>query len=95
MKKEPNIIPVGSRCLVKPFIAADKTESGLVLNNESNVSAAPVRGTVLKAGDKSKFKKGQDLLYRRYSMDSLKMITPKGEETVYFVDDEDVLGYYR
>ena len=83
--------PIGARVLIQPFQSADKTESGLIMENNSNTSAAPTRGIVIEAGDQSRFKKGDELFWRRYSVDELKTITPKGEIIVSVVDDEDVL----
>lgn len=83
---------VGSRCLIKKYEAANKTESGLILENTATNSAAPVKGTVVSAGDTSRFKEGDVLYFRRYSVDDLKMITEKGEEELTFVEDEDILA---
>lgn len=87
------IKPVGARCLVEVYKPAEKSASGILLDNSSNSSAAPVRGTVVDSGSDSKFKKGDVIFYRRYSVDELKVITEKGEEVIYFVDDQDILGY--
>lgn len=85
-------IPIGKRCLIKPYQSADKTTSGIILDNTSNASSAPVRGTVIRAGDTSVFKVGDELYFRRYSIDSLKTVTPEGEVEVSIVEDDDVLG---
>jgi len=84
--------PIGARCLITPYKAAEKSESGLLLDNQSNLSAAPVKGIVIEAGESSMFKKGQTIYYRRYSVDQLRILTEKGEEEVNFVDDMDILG---
>ena len=34
MKTE--IIPIGARCLIKPYKSAEKSSSGLILDNNSN-----------------------------------------------------------
>ena len=83
--------PIGARVLIQPFQSADKTESGLIMENNSNTSAAPVKGSVIEAGDKSQFKKGDLLWFRRYAVDTLKVVTPEGEKEVNLVDDEDCL----
>ena len=83
--------PVGPRCLIKPFQSAEKSSSGLILENNSNTATAPVRGTVIRAGETSAFKTGDELFFRRFSVDTLKTATPDGEVEVYIVDDEDVL----
>ena len=59
---QEQVIPVGKRVLIKPYEASTKSKSGLVMENNSNTSAAPVRGTIIEAGDESKFKKGQEVL---------------------------------
>ena len=89
------IQPIGSRVLITPFKSADKTESGLYMENNSNTSAASVRGTVIGVGDTSRFKLGDDILFRRYSVDILKIVTEKGEEEVMMVDDGDIIGQYK
>jgi len=83
--------PIGKRVLIAPYIAADKTESGLFMENNSNTSVATTRGVVMEAGAESQFKKGDELMFRRYAVDELKTITEKGEVVVSLVDDEDVL----
>ena len=87
-----NIKPVGSRYLVKPFQAATTTESGLARENSSNSTAVPSRGTILAAGDTCKLKVGDEVYFRRYSLDILKSVTEKGEQETHLVDEEDVLA---
>ena len=84
-------IPIGKRVLISPIEAANKTESGLVMENSSNTASLPVKGEVLEVGELSQFKKGDIVLFRRFSVDMLTMVTPKGEITVNVVDDEDIL----
>lgn len=83
--------PIGARVLIQPFQAATQTESGLIMENSSNAST-PVKGTVIEAGDKSQFKTGDILFFRRFAMDTLKIVTPQGEKEVNLCDDEDVLA---
>lgn len=90
-----NLIPVGDRYLVQPYKSADESSSGLSLENNSNVSAAPVRGTVLKSGDKAVFNPGDEILFRRYSIDELKFVTPDGEQTVYMVEGNDIVAVVK
>ncbi len=86
------IKPLGKRSLVEPYKAANKTESGLIMDNSSTSGSAPVKGTVIEEGTESVLKKGDVIYFRRYSIDELKIITEKGETFVNFVDDDDVLG---
>jgi co-chaperonin GroES (HSP10) len=86
------ITPVGARVLILPYESASKSAAGLVMENNSNTSNAPVRGTVIAAGDKSQFKKGQQLMFVRYSSYKCVIITPEGEKEYLLIEDEDVLA---
>lgn len=86
------LIPIGKRYLIKPYEAANKTDSGFLLDNSNNVSAAPVKGTITEVGDEAtKFKVGDTIYFRRYSIDQLKTIAPEGEVEVSLVEEDDVL----
>ena len=87
-----SIQPVGARVLIDPYKSAEKSTAGLVMENSSNTSVAPVRGTIVAVGDKGKFKKGMDILYTRYSTYKCVIITPEGEKEFILVEDEDVLA---
>ena len=76
------IKPVGPRVLIEPYKSAEKSAAGLTIENSSNVSAAPVRGTIVAVGDKGKFKKGMEILYTRYSTYKCVIITPEGEKEI-------------
>lgn len=89
------ITPVGSRVLIKPYEAATESKAGLAMENTSNTSAAPVRGTIVAVGDSSKFKKGQEIFYVRYSTYKCVIITPEGEKEFTLVEDEDVLAIIK
>jgi co-chaperonin GroES (HSP10) len=65
------------------------------MESTSNVTTAPVRGTVISAGDDSKFKKGQDIFFRRFSTDILKIMTKDGEKEVILVEDVDILAIIK
>ena len=90
-----SIIPVGARVLIQPFESATKSTAGLVMEHSSNVSAAPVRGTIVAAGDDSKFKKGQEVLYTRYSTYKCVIITPEGEKEFTLLEDDDILAIIK
>ena len=93
--KISDLQPVGARVLIKPYESATKSTAGLVMEHTSNVSAAPVRGTIVAVGDESKFKKGQEILYTRYSTYKCTIITPEGEKEFILVEDEDVLSLIK
>jgi len=90
-----SITPVGPRVLIKPYEGAKVSSAGLIMENTSNATTAPVRGTVVSSGDESKFKKGQDLMFRRYSTDILKIMTKDGEKEVMLVEDIDILAVVK
>jgi len=87
-----SIKPVYPMVLLQPTESAKKSAAGLVMENTSNTDVAKVRGVILAVGEGSKFKKGQEVLWRRYSMDILKVITPKGEVGLYLLPEEDILA---
>lgn len=87
-----NILPIGNRVLIQPFVSAEQTESGLILDNNNNTSAAPVLGTIIKVGDDTRFQEGEMVYFRRYSLDTLKIITEKGEVEVNLIDTSDILA---
>lgn len=91
MNKE-NIFPIGDRYLIEVYKAANESASGLIMENSSNTSAAPVLGTILKSGDRATFSPGQQILFRRYSVDELKFITAEGEQVVVLVEGNDVVA---
>ena len=93
--KLSDIQPVANNILILPTESATKSTAGLVMEHSSNVSAAPVRGTIVAAGDESKFKKGQEIFYTRYSSYRLTVITPDGEKEFTMVNDEDVLAIIK
>jgi co-chaperonin GroES (HSP10) len=86
------IIPIGNRYIIEVYKAAEETESGLVMDNTSNVSAAPIKGTILEVGDNARFAVGDVVYFRRYSIDQLKYITEQGEQEVSIIEAEDILA---
>lgn len=90
-----SLIIVGDKYLIRPHEAANESSSGLIMENSSNVASAPVLGTVLKAGEKGEFKEGDQILFRRYSIDELKFITSDGEQTVYIVEGSEIVAAIR
>lgn len=89
------LILVGDKYLISPHKSADKSSSGLSMENTSNVASAPVLGTILKAGTKGEFGEGDQILFRRYSIDELKFITPEGEQTVFIVEGSEIVAVIK
>lgn len=90
-EKEEICEAVGDRVLIQPYEPATKTSTGLELDNSTHNDAA-VRGKIIHAGEQSKFYVGQEIFFRRHSMDKLKISTPEGEKVVCFVDCDDIIG---
>ena len=79
--------PTGLRYVIEPYEAATETQSGLIMDNTSNTSAAKIKGTILEVGDGDngrlcKYKKGDIVYFRRYSIDELKYINESGEDVL-------------
>jgi len=90
-----NVYPIGKRVLLKIYESANETEGGLTLSHSDNTHMAPILGTVLKVGDKSVFKEGDMVFFRRYSVDELKFVTSSGEQKVHMVEDDEIIGLYK
>ncbi len=96
MESTNEIKPIGKRCLIQIEQSANKSASGLILNqDQNNISTAPVIGTVLNKGSESIFEIGDKLLFRRYGVDELKFITESGEQKVFIIEDEEVLAIIK
>lgn len=91
MKEE--ICPVGAKMIIEPF-TVDETASGLERSNQGY--STPIKGTVLKGGDTSKFKEGDVVYFRRYSVDELKEPQADGsEKSLFIVEDNDVCAIIK
>lgn len=86
--------PVGATMVIEPFTGDEETDSGLILSKET-ISATPVMGTVIAAGELSKYKKGQIIFFARYSADELKVQQQGDEVKIYIVEDVDVRATYN
>lgn len=87
-----NIIPQGARIVIKAYEAATESKAGLFMENSSNTTAAPVRGTIAGVGKESRYKIGQDVLFVRYSVYRLSIVTAEGEKEIMIAEDSDVLA---
>lgn len=86
------IVPVGKRLLIEPFKQATKTTGGLAIV-EGDGNATPVVGTVIRTGDNCAYKVGNVLLFRRYSIDSLKVYAEDGEQEIYLLEESEVIAF--
>lgn len=88
------IIPKKNRILIQPKQRGEVTKSGIILP-ESDSNATPVMGTIIAAGNESEYAVGQTVLWRRFSVDELKIETPEEEIIMYFVEDDEVIAVIK
>lgn len=86
-----NIVPIGRRLLVEAYKQAKETDGGLEIV-EGDGYATSVFGEVLRAGEECRFKKGDVLMWRRYSLDSLKVYTEEGEKEYFLIEESEVIA---
>lgn len=84
-----SLLPLGENVLIKPEKSEKKTDLGIYLPQNAS-QEKPQKGKVIAVGDseKIKVKKGQTVIYKRYSGADIKI---SGEEYI-IVEAEDVLA---
>ena len=84
-----SLLPLGENVLIKPEKTEKKTELGIYLPQNAS-QEKPQQGKVVATGEseKIKVKKGQRVIYKRYSGTEIKI---SGEEYI-IVEAEDVLA---
>lgn len=88
------IQPINNSVIIKPYEGITKTESGFEVSR-NNDNKVPMIGTVVKASSDSKWKKGEILIFRRFSADEIKSPGQNDEEEkFYLLKDEDALATY-
>lgn len=91
--KTESIQPIGANLLIQPYTDEAVTDKGIELAS-STANSFPVLGTILKAGKESTYAIGQQVMFRRYSMDELKMLIGGEEKIVYMLEEADILAIY-
>lgn len=87
-----NIVPVGKRYLVDAFKQAEETTAGLVIS-QGDGNATSVFGTVIRVGDiDCRWPVGAKLLWRRYSLDNLKLAAADGEHEYALIDESEIIA---
>lgn len=89
-----NIVPLKKGLIIRPFEKETETAVGLMMP-ESSHTGTPVLGTVVAAGDESRFKIGDILFFRRYSVDELTFDIDGKKVEVNMLTDEEVVAYYK
>lgn len=85
------IIPTGRRILLQVDEVVTETDGGLIIADTAT-NSAPVMGTIIRVGPESNFKSNDRVMFRRYSIDELKIVGPTGEQLFYFLEDADILA---
>ena len=93
---EEEIFPQGDFMLIEPigFTGEQKTKSGIILSEQSS-SATPTIGLIKRAGESAKYKEGDMVFFRRYSLDEIEIKVSDGKKKFLFIANEDVIGQYK
>lgn len=90
-----NILPVGVRYLVEAYKQASKTTAGFEVV-QGDGFATSVCGYVIRAGDSScKWKEGDLLFWRRYSLDTLRVTAEDGEHEYSLIDESEIIAQIK
>lgn len=69
-------------------------EAGGLILSQTETNSAPVIGKVTHVGENSPYQVGDELVFRKYAVDTLKWINDKGlEEILYILDNDEVLAF--
>ncbi len=106
-QKQPvidKLIPVGFRVLLRIYKKSDETSSGFVLPETEN-SGMPVMAQITILGKKTfwqkiqmllglkpRYKVGQWVYFRKYSVDELKVSTADGDLNLFVLEESEIIG---
>jgi|ERR1035437_6667851 co-chaperonin GroES (HSP10) len=104
MEKIENLVPVGFRTLVNIYKKPRETSSGFILPENEN-SGMPTMAMISVLGCKTwvqhlqmilglkpKYKVGQWVYFRKYSIDEMIIETPEGKINLYVLEDAEIIG---
>lgn len=99
-----NLTPIGFRVLLNIYKKSSTTSWGADLPDAEH-SGIPVVAQIVTLGKKTvwqklviilgikrKYKVGQWVYFRKYSVDELKLNTPDGEAKLFVLDDDEIIG---
>lgn len=99
-----NLVPVGFRVLVNVWKKPTETNSGFILPENEN-AGMPVLAQITILGKKTwmqklkmlfglkaKYRVGQSVYFRKYSIDEMKVSTPEGEIAIYILEEDEIIG---
>lgn len=98
------VTPVGFRVLIKNYEKPNETSSGFILPEQEN-KGLPVLGQILIEGKKTfwerlsvffrmkpKYKVGEWVYFRRYSVDELILETPNGKLNLFILEEAEIIS---
>lgn len=98
------LTPVGERVLVNIYEKPQETSAGFILP-ESEHAGMPVLAQIIVLGKKTlwqkflmligfkpRYKVGQWVYFRKYSVDELRISTPDGELTLFVLEEGEIIG---
>jgi co-chaperonin GroES (HSP10) len=99
-----NITPIGFRTLLKIYKRPDRTSNDFVLPEQEN-SGMPVMGEITTLGKKTpwqhvqlffgfkpRYKVGQCVYFRKYSVDELRISNGDEELIMFVLEDAEIIG---
>jgi len=88
---QENIVPSKGYLLLEIPEKTTQLVSGVLLGNSDNEST-PVMGKVISVAANSSYEVGQTIMFRRYSVDELKVKDAEGEKKFYLLEEDSVLA---
>lgn len=90
------ITPVGATVLVNIYKKPTKTASGLDIP-ETESTGTPIMGQIIAVGKRPWYKRspytiGQWVMFRKYSIDEMKMTNVQGDFTVFLLEEAEIRG---
>ena len=85
------IHPVKDYLLIEVPDQGSETSSGLLLAEASD-NKMPVVGTVLKVGDKAEYEVGDEVIFRKFSADEIKVTTAESEKSFWLLSSDEVIA---
>lgn len=102
-----SLTPVGFRVLVNIYKKPEETDAGFALPETEN-AGMPAMAQIGILGKKTFWQKiqmllglkprytvGQWVYFRKYSIDELKLSTPKGDLTLYVLEENEIIGIVK
>ena len=96
--------PIGFRVLINTYLKPTETASGLSLP-ETEHNGMPAMGQITMKGKKTlwqriilflgfkpKYKVGQWVYFRKFSVDELQVETPEGKLNLYVLEENEIIG---